>query len=146
MAYLYAVRDAPTMEATRAAADRFENTYSSQFPVTVACFADDREALLVIHRVAVRHRIRVRATNLAERSFEEERQRIKIIPRLISEKATMKLAFATMLHSAARWCRVSIKDIERHQLKLLRSGLGFDPPLTEDQATRRRRTTERAAA
>jgi transposase-like protein len=112
----------------------------------VACFADDREALLAIHRVPVRHRIRVRTTNLAERSFEEERRRTKIIPRLMSEKATMKLAFATMIRSAERWCRVSINDIERHQLKLLRSELRPDPPPAEDQTTQRRRTTERAAA
>ena len=106
MAHLYAVRDAPTLDAARAAADRFENTCRRQFPAAVACFADDREALLAVHRVPVRHRIRVRTTNLAERSFEEERRRTKIIPRLMSEKATMKLAFATMIRSAERWCRV----------------------------------------
>ena len=146
MAHLYAVRDAPTLDAARAAADRFENTYARQFPAAVACFHDDREALLAIHRLPVRHRIRVRTTNLAERSFEEERRRTKVIPRLMSEKATMKLAFATMIRSAERWCRVSINDIERHQLKLLRAELGLDPPPVEDQKTRRRRTTERTAA
>jgi hypothetical protein len=36
----------------------------------------------MIHRVPVRHRIRVRTTNLAQRSLEEERWRTKIIPRL----------------------------------------------------------------
>jgi transposase-like protein len=146
MAHLYAVRDAPTVDAARAAADRFENTYVRSFPAAVACFADDRDALLSIHRVPVRHRIRVRTTNLAERSFEEERRRTKAIPRLMSEKATMKLAFATMIRCAERWCRVSISDLERHQLKLLRAELGLDPPPTEDQSSRRRRTAERRAA
>ena len=146
MAHIYAVRDAPTLDAARAAADRFENTYRRQFPSAVACFADDREALLAIHRVPVRHRIRVRTTNLAERSFEEERRRTKVIPRLMSEKATMKLAFATMIRTAERWCRVSINDLERHQLKLLRAQLGLDPPPAEDHTTRRRRRTERTAA
>jgi transposase-like protein len=146
MAHLYAVRDAPTLDAARAAADRLSNTYARRFPAAVACFEDDREALLAIHRVPVRHRIRVRTTNLAERSFEEERRRTKVIPRLMSEKATMKLAFATMIRAADRWCRVSVNDIERHQLRLLRAELGLDPPPTEDHATRRRRTTDRAAA
>ena len=146
MAHIYAVREAPTLDAARAAADRFCNTYRRQFPAAVACFSDDREALLAIHRVPVRHRIRVRTTNLAERSFEEERRRTKVIPRLMSEKATMKLAFATMIRSAERWCRVSVNDIERHQLKLLRTELGLDPPPAEDHATRRRRTTDRTAA
>ena len=147
MAHLYAVRDAPTIDAARAAADRFENTYRADFPAAVGCFADDREALLAIHRVPVRHRIRVRTTNLAERSFEEERRRTKVIPRLMSEKATMKLVFATMIRAAERWSRVSIYDLERHQLNLLRADLGLDPPPAEDQATRRRkRRTERVAA
>lgn len=146
MAHIYAVRDAPTLDAARAAADRFENTYVKAFPAAVACFGDDREALLAIHRVPVRHRIRVRTTNLAERGFEEERRRTKVIPRLMSERATMKLAFATMIRAAERWCRVSINDIERHQLKLLRVELGLDPPPAEDRAPRRKRAAERVAA
>jgi len=146
MAHIYAVRDAPTLDAARAAADRFCNTYAKSFPSAVACFRDDREALLAIHRVPVRHRIRVRTTNLAERGFEEERRRTKVIPRLMSEQATMKLAFATMIRAADRWCRVSVNDIERHQLKLLRTELGLDPPPAEDQTTRRKRGTERVAA
>ena len=97
MAHLYAVRDAPTLDAAVRRADRFDNTYAKAFPAAVACFEDDREALLAIHRVPVRHRIRVRTTNLAERGFEEERRRTKVIPRLMSEQATMKLAFATMI-------------------------------------------------
>ena len=81
----------------------------------------------------VRHRIRVRTTNLAERSFEEERRRTKVIPRLMDEKAAMKLVFATMIRAADRWCRVSVSDLERHQLKLLRAELGLDPPPASDQ-------------
>jgi putative transposase len=146
MAHLYAIRDAPTLDAARACADRFENTYARAFPAAVTCFRDDRDALLAIHRVPVRHRIRVRTTNLAERGFEEERRRTKVIPRLMSEQATMKLAFATMIRAAERWCRVSINDIERHQLKLLRAELGLDPPPADDQTTRRKRSTQRVAA
>lgn len=146
MAQLYAVRDAPTLDAARAAADRLENTYRSAYPAAIACFADDREALLAIHRVPVRHRIRVRTTNLAERSFEEERRRTKVIPRLMSERSTMKLAFATMIRSAERWCRVSVSDLERHQLRLLRAELGLDPPPAEDSSTTKTRTNQRRAA
>ena len=89
---------------------------------------DDLDALLAIHRVPVRHRIRVRTTNLAERSFVEERRRTKVIGRFGDEHAAMKLVFATMIRAAERWCRVSISDLERHQLKLLRAELGIDPP------------------
>jgi len=146
MAHLYAVRDAPTLDAARAATDRFANLYRDRFPAAVACVEEDRDALLAIHKVPVRHRIRVRTTNLAERSFEEERRRTKVIPRLRDEKATMKLAFATMIRAAQRWCRVSVNDLERHQLALLRAELGLDPPPAGDQAARRRRTSTRSVA
>ena len=65
----------------------------------------------------------------------------------MSEHATMKLAFATMIRAAERWCRVSVSDIERHQLKLLRIELGLDPPPAQDDRTEApRRTTRRPAA
>ena len=137
LAHVYAVRDAPTRDAARAAADRFINTYGREDPAAVACFTEDLDALLAIHRVPVRHRIRVRTTNLAERSFVEERRRTKVIPRLPDEKAAMKLVFATLIRAADRWCRVSISDLERHQLRLLRAELGLDPPpaSTDDRKT-----------
>ncbi|MET0521217.1 MAG: IS256 family transposase [Jiangellaceae bacterium] len=128
MAHLYAVRDAPTIDAARAAADRLVNTYRREYPAAITCFQDDLDALLAIHRVPARHRIRVRTTNLAERSFVEERRRTKVIPRFTDERAAMKLVFATMIRAAERWCRVSISDLERHQLTLLRAELGLDPP------------------
>src|SRR4029077_2006542 len=128
MAHLYAVRDAPTLDAARAAADRLINTFDRAFPAAVAYFRDDLDALLAIHRVPVRHRIRVRTTNLAERSFVEERRRTKVIGRFGDEHAAMKLVFATVIRAAERWCRVSISDLERHQLKLLRADLGIEPP------------------
>ena len=110
----------------------------------MACFADDLDALLAIHRVPVRHRIRVRTTNLAERSFVEERRRTKVIGRFNDERSAMKLIFATMIRAADRWCRVSITDLERHQLKLLRAELGLDPPPADDN--RRTDSRKRVAA
>jgi putative transposase len=145
MAHVYAVRDAPTLDAARAAADRLANTFGQQFPAAVTCFQDDLTALLAIHRVPVRHRIRVRTTNLAERSFVEERRRTKVIGRFSDERSAMKLVFATMIRAADRWCRVSITDLERHQLKLLRTELGLDPP-PADRDDRKTNTRKRVAA
>jgi len=146
LAHVYAVRDAPTLDAARAAADRVVNTYQRQYPAAVACFTDDLEALLAIHRVPVRHRIRVRTTNLAERSFVEERRRTKVAGRLPDEKAAMKLVFATMIRAANRWCRVSISDLERHQLRLLRAELGLDPPPTTDEQKKTTTTRRKSVA
>jgi hypothetical protein len=46
-----------------------------------------------------------------------------------------------MIRAANRWCRVSISDLERHQLALLRAELGLDPPPanTKDRKTNQRK-------
>jgi hypothetical protein len=73
MAHVHAVRDAPILDAVRAASQHLRQ----QSRAAVACFEDDLEARLAIHLVQVRHRIQVRTTNLAEGSFVEERQRTR---------------------------------------------------------------------
>ena len=54
----------------------------------------------------VGHRVGVRATNLADRSFVEERWRTKVIGRFTAGNSAMKLVFATMIRVAERWCRL----------------------------------------
>jgi transposase-like protein len=54
---------------------------------------------LALHKVPVRHRVAVRTTKVAERSFEEGRRRAKVIPRLRTERAATKLVFATMMRA-----------------------------------------------
>jgi len=44
-----------------------------------------------------------------------------------------------------RWCRVSINDLERHQLSLLRVELGLDPPPTDGQTTGHRNSNREVA-
>lgn len=146
MAEVRAIRDAATLDVARTQADRVLNTYSARYPSAMACLAEDLDGLLGVHRVPVRHRFWVRTTNLAERSFAEERRRTKVIPRLMDEKAAMKLVFATLIRCAQRWSRVGITDLERHQLKLLRRELGLDPPPTAVDDTTRATKEKTAAA
>ena len=126
IAEVRAIRDAPTLDAARAQADRVVNRYRREFPAAVTCLTDDLEGLLAVHRVPVRHRIWVRTTNLVERSFAEERRRTKVIPRLLDERSAMKLVFATLIRCADRWSRCGITDLERLQLRTLRQELGLE--------------------
>lgn len=126
-AYLRAVRDAATPESGRAAATELIMRLGDQYPAAVACFAEDLDGLLAHLRLPARHRIHCRTTNLIERSFEEERRRTKVIPRFADERSAMKLVFAVLIRCSERRSRVSITDIERHQLRLLRAELGIDP-------------------
>ncbi len=64
-----------------------------------------------------------------------------MIPRLLDEKSAMKLVFATLIRASDRWSRVSVSELERQQLILLRRELGLDPPpVPEVKAARSRRT------
>jgi site-specific recombinase XerD len=44
----------------------------------------------------------------------------------------MKLVFATLIRVSEKWSRVSVSELERKQLGLLRRELGMDPPLWQD--------------
>jgi putative transposase len=128
LAHARSVRDAPTYQAGEEAAASLIERFSDVYPAAVSCFAEDLEASLAHLKVPVRHRINVRTTNLLERSFVEERRRTKVIPRFSDEKSAMKLVFATLMRASERWSRVSISELERQRLKLLRRELGIDPP------------------
>ena len=64
LAEIRAIRDAPTLDAARAQADRVVNRYRREFPAAIRCLEDDLDALLAVHRIPVRHRVNVRTTNL----------------------------------------------------------------------------------
>jgi putative transposase len=137
LAHARAVRDAPTYEAGEAQAASLIERFGDLYPAAIKSFADDLEASLAHLKLPVRHRINVRTTNLLERSFVEERRRTKVIPRLMDEKSAMKLVFATLIRVSERWSRVSISELERQWLKLLRRELGIDPPPDERRELRR---------
>jgi putative transposase len=142
LAHARAVRDAPTYEAGEAQAASLIERFGDAYPAAVKSFADDLEASLAHLKVPVRHRINVRTTNLLERSFLEERRRTKVIPRLLDEKSAMKLVFATLMRVSERWSRVSVSELERKQLGLLRRELGIDPPPDESGREPRREGNE----
>ena len=133
LAHARAVRDAPTLDAGEAQAASLIESFGETYPAAVKSFSDDLEASLAHLKLPVRHRINVRTTNLLERSFVEERRRTKVIPRLMDEKSAMKLVFATLIRVSERWSRVSISELERKRLGLLRRELGIDPPPDEQR-------------
>lgn len=135
-AYLEAVRDAPTPEAGRQAAEHVLAQFSASYPAAMRSFSDDLEASLAHLELPLAHRKFVRTTNLIERSFEEERRRTKTLPRFFSERSGLKLAFAVLWRASQRWQRVRISSLERKQLDLLRQRLGITtpaPPATTHQ-------------
>jgi putative transposase len=115
-AFLEAVRDAPTPEAGRQAAEHVLAAFGARYPSAMRSFSDDLEASLAHLELPLAHRTFVRTTNLIERSFEEERRRTKTLPRFFSEHSGLKLAFAVWWRASQRWQRVRISSLERKQL------------------------------
>jgi putative transposase len=145
LAHARAVRDAPTHESGETQAASLIERFGDLYPAAVESFTEDLEASLSHLKVPVRHRINVRTTNLLERSFLEERRRTKVIPRLLDEKSAMKLVFATLIRVSERWSRVSVSELERRQLGLLRRRLGIDPPPTGERKEEVRRERNEVA-
>ena len=125
------MRDAPTYEVGEAQVASLTERFGDLYPAAIKSFTEDLEASLAHLKLPVRHRIKVRTTNLLERSFVEERRRTKVIPRFTDERSAIKLVFATQIRVSERWSRVSISELERQQLKLLRRELGIDPSADE---------------
>lgn len=94
--------------------------YSSQYPSMVRCFQEDLNACLTHLDFPEGHRRHIRTTNLIERSFVEEKRRTKIIPQHQNEKGAMKLVYGTLIRSAKRWQRVSMKELDLTILRNLK--------------------------
>jgi hypothetical protein len=69
---------------------------------------------------------RERPRPAAQRDAFEERAGWRYTAFATDKEKGAKLVLATLLRAAHHWCRVSISDLERHQLTLLRAELGLE--------------------
>jgi len=114
---LYDVRDAVDHETGVKRAEAFVQEYRGKLPSAVACFENDLEASLNHLKLPTLHHKSIRTTNLAERGFEEERRRSKVIPKFRTEKECLKLVFAVLWRASERWLKVKFTELERRQLE-----------------------------
>lgn len=135
-AYLGTIREAPTLEAGKKAAEEMIQRYQKQYPSAMKSLADDLEASLNHLEIPVAHRKFVRTTNLIERSFEEERRRTKTIPRFFDEHSALKLVFATLTRATRRWQTLHVTELEQKQMVQLRTRLGLDPDPSSGRKTK----------
>jgi transposase-like protein len=91
------MRDAPTVAEAERRRQLIVPRYQRDFPEACRCLLDDAEASLNHLYVPQRHQVDVRTSNLAERAFEEERRRTKVIPHWWDEGSVVKLVFAVLI-------------------------------------------------
>jgi putative transposase len=137
------MRDAPTVTAAEQRRQAIVARYQRDFPEACRCLLDDAEASLNHLYVPQRHQQYVRTSNLAERAFEEERRRTKVIPHLWDEGSVVKLVFAVLIRVSERWGKKSFSEFEQEQIRSLRRRRRLDEqevtsiaPTTESQPRR----------
>jgi putative transposase len=122
------MRDAPTVPEAERRRQLIVNRYQRDFPEACRCLLDDAEASLNHLYVPQRHQQYVRTSNLAERAFEEERRRTKVIPHLWDEGSVVKLVFAVLIRVSERWGKKCFSEFEQQQLRSLRRRRHLDDP------------------
>ena len=116
---------APSLEMAETRAAEVLEDYQEKYPAAMRSFNDDLGACLAYLRCPLAHHKAIRTTNLLERAFQEARRRTKVIPHFFTEKACLKLVFSALWQTSQRWSRVTMTELERQQLALLRSELGL---------------------
>lgn len=106
-------RDALTVEAAEQRRQAIVTRYQRDFPEACRCPLDDATASLNYLSVPQRHQQYVRTSNLAERAFEEERRRTKVIPHLGTEGSLVKLVFAVLIRVSERWGKKCFSEFEQ---------------------------------
>jgi transposase-like protein len=114
------MRDAPTVAEAERRRQLIVHRYQRDFPEACRCLRDDGEASLNHLYVPQRHQPYGRTSNLAERAFEEERRRTKVIPHLWDEGSVVKLVFAVLIRVRERWGKKCFSAFEQHQIRSLR--------------------------
>jgi transposase-like protein len=130
------LRDAPTFEEGQRRLQSLLVQYQDTFPEACRCSGEDAEVSLNHLKGPTRHRQYVRTSHLAERAFEEERRRTKVIPQLWDEASLVKLVFAVLIRISERWGKRQYSEFEQHQIRALRQSLGLDQPLVPPDVTR----------
>jgi putative transposase len=95
-------------------------TYRHRFPSAMTCLEETLEATLQVLRLPPSHHKRLRTANLLERTFGEKKRRTKVIPHFFTEKAAMKLGYATLLAVTKKWRGLTVDAFTQSRLEELR--------------------------
>jgi len=97
--------------------------FKARYPSALACLEEDLEACLVHLKFPREHHVRLRTTNLLERTFGEGRRRTKVIGRFPTEAACLQLLYATLITASQTWRGVQMTPAILRQLDAIRHAL-----------------------
>jgi putative transposase len=140
------MRAAPTVMAAEQRRQAIVRRYQRDFPEACRCLLGDAEASLNHLYVPQRHQQYGRTSNLAERAFEEERRRTKVIPQLWDEGSVVKLVFAVLIRVSERWGKKGFSEFEQQQIRSLRRRRKLDEQEGTSSSLPTETQTRRSAA
>jgi hypothetical protein len=120
-AYWSALDNATSAADAESRLRRLVGELERDYPSAAACLAEDLPALCVHLDYPLRLRIRLRSTNLLERSLEEVKRRTKVIGRFPGETSCLSLCRAVMDLFIAGARGLGLTDLDREQLRQLRA-------------------------
>jgi len=110
----------------RLRASAFADKWAGSYPGATACVTDDHESLTTHLRFPSDHWVRIRHTNLVERTFGEAKRRTKVIGRLPGESSCLSLVWAVLDRASRGWRGVKQTPANVRLLQQMRRQL-FDP-------------------
>ena len=128
----------------RSRASAFADKWASSYPSATACVTDDLESLTTHLRFPSDHWMRIRHTNLVERTFGEAKRRTKVIGRLPGESSCLSLVWAVLDRASRGWRGVKQTPANVRLLQQMRRQL-FDPDHVEEVSESREGVVTTAA-
>jgi transposase-like protein len=97
---------ASTYEHAKEAAELFKKKWSMKYPSAVACLTENVEDCLTYYKYPYQHWLKIRTTNIVERSFKEVKRRVKVSGRFQNEERGLTMVY-WQLHEL-KWNGVSM--------------------------------------
>ena len=97
---------ASTYEHAKEAVELFKKKWGMKYPSAVACLTENIEDCLTYYKYPYQHWLRIRTTNVVERSFKEVKRRVKVAGRFQNEERGLTMVY-WQLHEL-KWNGVSM--------------------------------------
>jgi transposase-like protein len=97
---------ASTYEHAKEAVELFKKKWSMKYPSAVECLTENIEDCLTYYKYPYQHWLRIRTTNIVERSFKEVKRRVKVAGRFQNEERALTMVYWQL--KELRWNGVSM--------------------------------------
>jgi putative transposase len=112
---------ASTYEHAREAVEMFKKKWRMKYPSAVECLTDGIESCLTYYKYPYQHWLRIRTTNVVERSFREVKRRVKVIGRFQNEERALTMVYWQL--NELKWNGVSMTKEAKAILTKIRASM-----------------------